>query len=427
MNQKTTGLKIVKIFSSLLVLLMVFSAFSFPVFAKTDEEKLDEIQKQIAELRKQQQDLNQNLSNQKGLSSKYGSEIVTLNGEIQKLQLQVQEKQLVIDEYNLKISLLESQIADTEEHIKITEANIEKLQEETDARLQDMYLDIKSFDNSINMVFAQDSGSDFIKDEMYREAIQEETNEKLDKLALEKDNLEKDKEKLKQDKIQVETDKSLLEEEQKALQSNQTDLDQKKNKYESLKRQSDTAAAAMELEYSTLSDQEKKLQAELELLKQRISNSIGQITTGQYVLAGTIIGYEGSTGVSTGNHLHFGVEYNGSTTNPCSLLPGKQLANAYCGTSSPKIAEWPMHGTPWLTSGYRTPSRPTHNAIDVSSGGSAPIYAAHDGWIKYGNDGACSWYRGYYPCHGAGANYAIICQDKANCAHGLKTLYWHLK
>ena len=406
---------------------MLFSASIFPVYASSDEERLEEVQKELAELRKKQQDLDETINGQEALSGKYGSEIVALNNEIRKLQLQVEEKQLVIDELNLKISILEDQITQTEIQIEETEARIADLQEETDQRLRDMYLDEKSFDNSISMVFTPDSGSDFIKDELYREAIQEETNEKLSKLSLEKENLEKDKEQLKQDKIQVESDKTQLEEEQKALETNQTDLDQKKNKYESLKRQSDTAAAALELEYATLSDEEKKLQGELELLKQRIFNSVGKIPNGTYVLKGTIIGYEGSTGVSTGNHLHFGVAVNGVTQNPCSNLPSAQLRNTSCGVASPKIPQWPITTSVWLTSGYRTPSRPSHNAIDLSSGGSAPIYAAHDGWATFGNDQACSWYRGYYPCNGAGANYAIICQDKNNCNNGLKTLYWHLK
>lgn len=43
------------------------------------------------------------------------------------------------------------------------------------------------------------------------------------------------------------------------------------------------------------------------------------VTTGQVVKAGELIGHVGSTGNSTGNHLHFEVFLNGGVTQPCYL------------------------------------------------------------------------------------------------------------
>lgn len=40
------------------------------------------------------------------------------------------------------------------------------------------------------------------------------------------------------------------------------------------------------------------------------------VRAGQYVSQGQLIGYVGSTGISTGNHLHFGISYNGTYVNP---------------------------------------------------------------------------------------------------------------
>ncbi|MBR4971455.1 MAG: M23 family metallopeptidase, partial [Oscillospiraceae bacterium] len=40
------------------------------------------------------------------------------------------------------------------------------------------------------------------------------------------------------------------------------------------------------------------------------------VKKGDYVEAGQIIGYVGSTGDSTGNHLHFGISYNGTYVDP---------------------------------------------------------------------------------------------------------------
>ena len=44
------------------------------------------------------------------------------------------------------------------------------------------------------------------------------------------------------------------------------------------------------------------------------------VSAGQEVAAGQTIGYMGSTGTSTGPHLHFGISYNGASQNPAAYL-----------------------------------------------------------------------------------------------------------
>ena len=44
------------------------------------------------------------------------------------------------------------------------------------------------------------------------------------------------------------------------------------------------------------------------------------VSPGQHVNQGQVIGYVGRTGVATGNHLHFGIMYNGAYVNPANYV-----------------------------------------------------------------------------------------------------------
>lgn len=48
-----------------------------------------------------------------------------------------------------------------------------------------------------------------------------------------------------------------------------------------------------------------------------------EVSAGEYVQQGQVIGYVGNSGgISTGNHLHFGISYNGTYVNPLSYIEG---------------------------------------------------------------------------------------------------------
>jgi murein DD-endopeptidase MepM/ murein hydrolase activator NlpD len=45
-----------------------------------------------------------------------------------------------------------------------------------------------------------------------------------------------------------------------------------------------------------------------------------EVAVGQYVAQGQKLGGQGTTGGSTGVHLHFGISYNGTYVNPADYV-----------------------------------------------------------------------------------------------------------
>ena len=62
------------------------------------------------------------------------------------------------------------------------------------------------------------------------------------------------------------------------------------------------------------------------------------VHSGEQVKKGDIIGYVGSTGRSTGNHLHYEVRIEGSPVNPLPFVRSDQMAIAALSGEEAKMA-----------------------------------------------------------------------------------------
>jgi septal ring factor EnvC (AmiA/AmiB activator) len=410
--------KTLSILATTILTLGTFLSVANPVNAGYVED-LAAVQKKLAEIRNQKKTIEQNIANENSLQDKYLREISNIKNQIDFLNTQISEKQLTIDELELQIKILEDEILANENSITKAESDISVLQDETDNRMVDMYIEQKT-QSSLNYVIGSGQKA-IIKMSVYQKAVQTETNSLLADLSTKNQELKVKKEKLKTDKATIERDKATIEEEKLAIEKNRVSLDQQRIIYSNKRNQSAKSAAAAKAALNNTTTEEQKLLAQQQLLEQQIFNSVKSIPTGAYVAAGTIIGYQGCTGLCTGPHLHFGVKFNGSMVSPCSKLQSGTLSG--CGVAQSDL-KWPLLNPIVLTSSYGPRWGSFHYGIDIVHYGSNPaVIAAHNGYILRGRE-ACDTRNPL--CKGGYANYVIICSNKSNCNSGLTTLYWHL-
>jgi septal ring factor EnvC (AmiA/AmiB activator) len=312
----------------------------------------------IKELQQKSQQLQANIQSN-------NDRIAELSQQTETLQVKVAELNQEIARANTEIELTEVKLQELRLRLKAAEEELERQKKLLKATLQAIYE--RSGASTFELLMATDNLTSFLNEQEYLGQLQSAVKQSTDQVIRLKQQIEEEKRtqedlltKQKQQRAVVDAKRA---EEQALLDATQGE----ESKYR----------AIVSSQLAALEEAEKQLAA---LLAAGSYVSYGPISRGQ------VLGALGSTGFSTGPHLHFQVYRNGSTVNPTA--GGSTLINGY---------QWPLFGgVGWISQPYGCVAAPWyyavqcgggtgsfHSGLDIAASAYTPVVAADSGEVIF--------------------------------------------
>lgn len=309
------------------------------VHAESYQDRINAIQEQIQSFESEASRLRQEASSLQGTINEINTEKARIQALIDLSQAKLDNVLLQIDQNQTKL---------TNQQMALTQT------------IGDMATESQT--TAIEVLASTNTVGDFISMQEYRDSIQESIQESIKEINRIKADLARQK-------TEVETILAEQRSQHQALANKQAE-------------QAELLAITQGQEANFLGAVEglraQEAQAQSDLARSLQARSYAASPAGR-VEAGSVVGFVGNTGFSTGPHLHLEVRVGGAHTNPSAYMDVEPVANGYVSQAYGVVDAWTRAS---YIGGV-------HTGIDYASPEGEPIRAIRSG------DLFCQWSDGY--------------------------------
>lgn len=389
-----------------LLLFLIF--FTFFIFLLTSsplsaapQDDLQKLSERLRDNAARQKELQDKLTELTSQATTLKNQISFMDNQVYLTTLKIEEALTLIEEKAQETVILQGEIGDLAARITRLGGALQFQQEILGRRAREKYKSSRF--TAFELLFGAQSFGEMLQRAKYLAVMENQDRSLLEQIKVTKADyhgqkliLEDKKEKVEKLKVEIERQKTILE-------ARKADLANQKVAKEELL----AATKNDEDRFQSMLAEARAEQAAIEsALSQFIAGLAKGLPEGAPVKRGDIVGIQGSTGYSTGDHVHFGVYTKCGESwcfqNPRPFIDSGQLT-------------WPLDSfevsqeygaTPEAQ--YLYPSK-FHNGIDIYGPINSPVKAGGDGKLSYSVDSK-------------GGKGAIIFHND-----NLMSIYWHLK